>query len=492
MKNKFTILSIITSILLMFIFNNIVIGQKPVNTGINSAKAKIQQIQNSSSQFVPGTYSAQFGINSAKKKTPNLTKNLSGLQQLYSSTGHYTLSADGKGTNVSSSMNIRVNKPTAAATVQKAILFSTATNSTIANGCVTFAGNSITWLGSAYFPYDFNNYWADVTSIVSAEMSALPAGIWPLSINECSTSVIEGEALLVVFNDATATEKTIVIMGGAMNYAGDVFSVNLATPIDPNAPGALFDMGLGIGYSYQTGGSQQYSIVDINGSRLTSAAGGEDDGTPANGGLITVGGIGDNNANPSNPFAPPTNPLSDDELYTMLPFITNTTSNLTITTQNPSANDNIFLAYFVMSGAAVIGEGILLTQATEDGCLGNSHAVKAKVFNSLGQAVANRLVTLNITSGPNAGFSGSLNTDANGEALFNLSLIGGLGTDVLQACFTNSQSQVQCSNNISYTYLSCTPTNTVPTLSEWGLIILGFILICMGIYYIRKRSISIS
>ncbi|MCX6231291.1 MAG: IPTL-CTERM sorting domain-containing protein [Bacteroidetes bacterium] len=36
------------------------------------------------------------------------------------------------------------------------------------------------------------------------------------------------------------------------------------------------------------------------------------------------------------------------------------------------------------------------------------------------------------------------------------------------------------------------PTAAVPTLSEWGLIILGFVLICMGIYYIRRRSISIS
>ncbi|MCX6231293.1 MAG: IPTL-CTERM sorting domain-containing protein [Bacteroidetes bacterium] len=35
-------------------------------------------------------------------------------------------------------------------------------------------------------------------------------------------------------------------------------------------------------------------------------------------------------------------------------------------------------------------------------------------------------------------------------------------------------------------------TAPVPTLSEWGLIILGFVLICLGIYYIRKRSISIS
>ncbi|MCX6231296.1 MAG: IPTL-CTERM sorting domain-containing protein [Bacteroidetes bacterium] len=35
-------------------------------------------------------------------------------------------------------------------------------------------------------------------------------------------------------------------------------------------------------------------------------------------------------------------------------------------------------------------------------------------------------------------------------------------------------------------------TNIIPTLSQWGLIILGFVLICMGIFYIRKRRMLIS
>src|SRR4051812_28534654 len=49
-----------------------------------------------------------------------------GLQQFYSSTGRYTLSADGIG-SFDASMNIRVNKPNAQATVEKAILISSAT-----------------------------------------------------------------------------------------------------------------------------------------------------------------------------------------------------------------------------------------------------------------------------------------------------------------------------------------------------------------------------
>jgi hypothetical protein len=109
-------------------------------------------------------------------------------------------------------------------------------------------------------------------------------------------------------------------------------------------------MSLGIGYSYQSEGSQQYSIVDVNGRRLTTSAGGEDDGISADGGLITVGGIGDNPANPVDPYATPTNPRSDDELYNLAvgngtnaaPFLSNGMTSFQVNTLNPSGDDNIF------------------------------------------------------------------------------------------------------------------------------------------------------
>ena len=41
----------------------------------------------------------------------------------------------------------------------------------------------------------------------------------------------------------------------------DNFAITLATPIDPVAPGALLDMGIGISFGYQ--GTTQYTIVDI-------------------------------------------------------------------------------------------------------------------------------------------------------------------------------------------------------------------------------------
>ncbi|TBX70019.1 HYR domain-containing protein [Flavobacterium silvisoli] len=381
------------------------------------------------------------------------------LSEVYSSTGHYTLSVDGKGSSLSS-MTVRVNKPNASATVQKAILMSSATGATIANGCVTISGSPVSWNGSATSSSSgigFNNYWADVTSLVSAQINAFPAGISTMTVTECSSSTIEGEVLLVVFNDAAATEKTIIVMFGAATPSGDNFSVTLAQPINPAQPGALLDMGLGIAFSYQAAGGTQTSQVSVNGQRLSSSAGGEDDGASENGALLTVGGIGNSNANPSNPNAGPTNQFTDDELYSILPFITNTTTSLNINTVNPSGDDNIFLAYFALSGAAIIGEGILLSQDTTSGNVGTNHTVKALVKNANGLPLANKTVTFSIPTGPNAGLAPfSVNTNASGEAFFTYLGSGGPGVDTIKACFTDSQNQLACSNVLSFQWIAAT------------------------------------
>jgi len=434
MKNKITLLTLFASFMMMLLFNSFVTGQ---NT--------------------PGTFQKNMPLNTANQSD---APNVGGLVQIYSSTGFYTLSADGAG-STSPSLSISVNKPTASATVQKAILMTAVTNSTLSLNCVTLAGSNVVWNGTVASNF-FNNYWSDVTSIVAPVIDAQAAGVSTLAITECSSGPIDGHALLVVFNDATATEKTVIVMWGGQNTTGDNFLVTLADPIDPVSPGALMDMGLGIGFSYQLNASQQYSRIDINSQRLTTSAGGEDDGASADGALITVGGLGDANTNPVDPFASPTNAFSDDELYNVLPFITNTTTSLTISTLNPSNDDNVFLAYFAMSGAAIIGEGILLSQTSSTGIIGTSHTAKAKVLNSLGQPITNRAVTFDVISGPNTGSTYTGNTDVNGEVLFTYTGSGGVGTDNIKACFTNSQSQVLCSNTLIFDWTAppcANPTN---------------------------------
>jgi hypothetical protein len=394
-----------------------------------------------------------------------------GLTQLYAVTGNYTLSADGSGGNPLANYPVDVNKPNAGATVHKAYLFGVPTwylLPQVPDNCITLAGIPIAWTGTAPNAAGVLNSYADVTAIVAPILNPAAPGITSLNVFECYPYEIDGVGLLVIFNDAAATEKTIVIMFGGLSSTGDNFSITLGTPIDPIAPGALLNMGLGIEFGYQP--SNQYSTVDINGVRLTSSAGGGDDCVDAktDGNLITVGGIGDVNTNPPDPYSNATSDRYDDELYSLLPLITNTTTNILVNTTNPSNDDNIFLAYFEISGAAIIGEGIILTQTLNQETVGSNHAVKAQIQDDLGAPVVGKQVNFTVLSGPNAGVNGSSVTNVQGEAFFSYPGIGGVGFDVIQACFENSQMQTECSNTITVEWIDGGPT--VP-LSNWAIVI---------------------
>ncbi|HWP42880.1 MAG TPA: HYR domain-containing protein, partial [Blastocatellia bacterium] len=163
---------------------------------------------------------------------------------------------------------------------------------------------------------------------------------------------IEGSILAVVFDDPNQqTVNTIILLFGAQNTAGDTFAITTASPIDPSKN---IIMSLGITFGFQS--TSQFSTVDVNGMRLTSSAGGQDDGEDNNGALITVGGTGDSIANPP-PFDPPTNPRTDDELYDLRPFVSPGDTTITVFTQNPSSDDNItFAAFFFEDNVASIGD----------------------------------------------------------------------------------------------------------------------------------------
>lgn len=194
------------------------------------------------------------------------------------------------------------------------------------------------------------NYFADVTDLVRGTIDRAPAGTVGLGVVEPQPWLVDGEVLTVIYDDpAVSVDRTVSIMYGALQPGGDSYSVHLARPIDLRDPQTRLQMSLGISFSYQSNGTQQYSTVDVNGSRLTSSAGGEDDGAPYNGALITAGGVGDSIDNPTNPQATPTNPRSDDELYDLRPFVRNGDTTIRIDTDNPSFDDNVFLAVFDMN-----------------------------------------------------------------------------------------------------------------------------------------------
>ena len=121
----------------------------------------------------------------------------------------------------------------------------------------------------------------------------------------------------------------------------------------------------------------------------------------------------------------------------LLPFINATDTTISVSTQNPSNDDNIFFAYFRLSGAAVVGEGILLRPVSATNQVGTSHTVTARVVDDEGNPVPERLVTFEVISGPNADDTGTDTTNANGEATFTYTGDGGEGIDEIRASFVN-------------------------------------------------------
>lgn len=288
-----------------------------------------------------------------------------GLAYQFNGNGNWSI--DGVGSNDTPVGTLQAYVPVGS-TIQKAFLYSSLTPSQTL-GSVTFDGmtynsGSFTSLGSN--PYGLGAYRIDVTSQVAAKVGGGSASRFDFLVNaEDPNYGIDGEALVVVYSNPTESERTIALLDGYSVASGDSFNVNLGSPLtDPTAPGfeALFS--LGIGYSYQSG-SDQSSQVNVNGRRLTSSAGGEDDGGSYNGGLITIGGLDDSATNPDDPNVHGNDNLRyDDELYNLAlgnasnpaPFLSTGLTSFTVDTQNPSGDDNIFFAGLNLTARAGINQ----------------------------------------------------------------------------------------------------------------------------------------
>jgi hypothetical protein len=374
-------------------------------------------------------------------------------------TGRIYLSTDGSGTNNPAGADIRAEKPSAGATVRSAYLFGASVPGEIplVNGDVTLAGTAVNW--DILTPSDIvsSNGWANVTSIVKPTLDAAPVGITSFHVTEADTGAIDGEGLAVIWNDPAQTkDNTIVLLFGAQNTAGDSFKVLYAQPIDKTDPTLLLQMSLGISFGFQTPGcASQFSTIDVNGTRMSSSAGGQDDGESANGALITVGGIGDDNTLPTDPNSScsPLGFRQDNELYNYGRFVNNGDTSTTIHTLNPSGDDNIlFAGFFLKSVSAVVGAGIVLSPptATDEAIVGATHTVTATTQDNNGFPVVNTTVTFTVLTGPNAGASGvctasaACKTDASGKVSFTYASNGNAGTDTIQACFTDATNTLRC------------------------------------------------
>jgi hypothetical protein len=378
---------------------------------------------------------------------------------------------DGLGSNSGTGI-IQVEKPSGA-TVRRAYM---AAASTGYSGYTIAAGNIKINGADVAFPTTVPcspavgclNHWAEVTNIVKPIVDGAPAGRVDLTVTEDAgfTNRIDGEIIAVIFDDPNRTaDSTIVLLFGAQNVDGDTFSIGLSEPLDTSNPDLSLNLGLGISFSAQAPQyvQQQFSEVTVNDQRITLAAGGPDDGVLTNGALLTVGGLDDSTDNPADPNAPSAgDPREDDELYNLLPFVENGDTSIEVFTFNPSNDDNIFFGSLLLGNVtAVVGEGIVLGPSEGQACIASDeYTVTATVQDTEGNPIVGRAVTFNVTSGPNAGASGSAPTNASGQTTFTYTSAA-QGSDVVQASFVTSGGETLTSNQATVVWEDCTTSVTL-------------------------------
>lgn len=360
-------------------------------------------------------------------------------------TGKVSLSVDAAG-SIEGSHTIEAEKPSASAKVLFAFLFAAGNSSrTIEDGDVTLDDTPVAWVDSVIHgfgnaPDFFHNVRADVTAIVAPVLDAAEPGRVAFDVVESGGTTIDGEVLAVVFDD-DEQEVVRTIRLGFGGISGDTrFVLTLLDGIDPQAPGALADFGVGISFSRQTifdpdVGFVARSVV-VDDVVVTSAAGGGDDGGGVPGALITAGGLDDSNANPDDPNALPNgDPRADDELYSLLPFLSPSVRQYRIDSSAVTPTDNFFFSYFVLSDIGVVNAGILLEPDGEVNRVGDEHTVFATVVDDQGEPAAGVGVTFTVREGPNADTTGRATTDADGVAAFTYTGDGGAGVDEIVASF---------------------------------------------------------
>lgn len=278
--------------------------------------------------------------------------------------GPISVSIDGSGFQTQTG-TIDVDKP-ADSTVIAAYLVSSVWGNLDTPPVVTLGGSTVsfTHLAKDDVGYTFRNHFADVTSIVQPIIDAAPSGIIQLTLDEGitdsptagtpGTSRVDGESLIVIFDDPAKPVSTVMIMFGFSDSSGDSFTFNFDPLINLSMQKPV--LSLGISYSNQSANFTQHSELaaatssNVSPQTVSVTAGDCDDGLAcSNGSMVTVGGIGDSLDLPANSSS------DDDELYGMTSFLSSGDTSLTVNTKNPTVDDNLFQAVLYFEGVAATG-----------------------------------------------------------------------------------------------------------------------------------------
>ncbi len=271
--------------------------------------------------------------------------------------GNVGLSTDGWGALGSASAGavgvISASAPTGS-TVVAAYLYTATQRSTVEPTTVTFDGAAVNYdvsVENTSTPFGLTAHRADVTSLIAPMINGSLSTTFNFSIDEGTdgisdgTDPIDGHALVVVYGNAALPDQTVAILDGFSSVNGDIATISFSAPLDPTDPLFVAEMALGINFSC----CDQKSTVEVNGLLMTENAGNFDDGSNlADGSLITVGSFDD----PLSPLNPTY--ANDRERYDLSSFIASGDTSIIIETLNPSNDDNIFLATFLVSGEAVV------------------------------------------------------------------------------------------------------------------------------------------
>jgi len=285
------------------------------------------------------------------------------LSSAYQFNGNGNWSIDAIGSTSAAIGDLRALVPTGS-TVEQAFLYQTTQSNTATLDLdfdgVTLSGADWTSLGSTTI-FNLTGFRADVTAQVAAKVGAGSAAPFTFSVVESNSYLQEGASLVVVYSNPTEATRTIAILDGFTDPAGDTININLADPLTAAQladPAFEAQMSLGIGFGIQPSLVPQVSTVDVNGQRLSSSAGGQDDGQLADGALVTVGDTFDDDftTNPLDPFAGAPDARTDDEAYNLVSFLAAGVSSIQIDTTNPSFNDNIFFAGFNITALAGVNQ----------------------------------------------------------------------------------------------------------------------------------------